>query len=157
MPRLEKLLQELLVEAGELKPVVMGKAPAKISVTPEIKERLMERLFVALKLHNQILLALIALHFLIIIAAFCLVYYYRSSPTTVSVILGGSILSLLPVIRSLSNIWRTKMAVDVLIAILPSLSPEQSLEAVKDLYYYQSESPTDGSRDSERSKLQGKN
>jgi hypothetical protein len=154
MSRLENFLEGFLIKAGALKPVVLGTAPAKISVTPEVKERLMERLFIESKLHNRILMALMAVHFLIIIAAFCLVYFYRNDLTSTSVILGGSgsILSLLGITRSLSNLWRTKMAVDVLIAILPSLSTEQAIQAVKDLYYAQSKSSTDAPRVGKRSK-----
>lgn len=137
MRRLQTILEESLLEAGALKPVQMGPVPAKISVTPEVKRRLIERLLRESNFNNRILVAVTCLHFLLFIIALWLVYYNRDSLSAISVILGGSVLSLLAVTRSLSNLWRTKTGVDVLIAILPSLSPEQAIQAVKDLYYDQ--------------------
>lgn len=137
MPRLQTILKKALVEAGALKPIQMGPAPAKISVTHEVKVRLIERLLVESKFNNRFLVALTSLHFVVFILALWLVYYYRDSLRSISLILGGSALSLLAVTRRLSDLWRTKMGVDVLIAILPSLSPDQAIQAVKDLYYDQ--------------------
>lgn len=153
MERLHKILEGVLIEAGTLKPIEMGPSLTRISVTPEVKERLIEHLLVGLKFHNRFLKALIALHFLIFVVALWLVYYNRNSLGAVSAILSISVLLLLGVIRSLSNLWQTKVGIDILIAILPGLPPEQAVKAVKDLYYNQSKPSPSSSAITERFKL----
>jgi len=138
MARLHRVLEELLVEAGALKTIEMGPPSAKSSATPEVKDGVMERLLGESKFNNRFLKAVITLHFLIFTVALWLVYYSKDSLAAFSVILGISVTLLLGVVRSLSSLWQTKMGIDILIAILPSLSPEQSVKVVKDIYYNQS-------------------
>lgn len=153
MRKLQTIIEELLNEAGALKPIKLGPGSAKISVTPEVKDRLIKRLFVESKFNNRILIAVTILHIFIFIIALWLVYYNRNSLTAVSVIFGGSVLSLLGITRSLSNLWRTKTGIDLLIAILPSLCPEQVIQVIKDLYYNRSEPSAEVTAATEKSKL----
>jgi hypothetical protein len=153
MQRLQTILAEILQEAGELKPLTLGPDSTDISVAPELKERVMERLFVQLKFNDRLIKLVVAMQFTVFLVALGLVYSYRDSPIFVSIIFGSSILSLLGITRSLSNLWSTKTAADVLIATLPRLSPELTVQAIKDLYYYQREPLSRSHTGTEQSKL----
>lgn len=154
MQRLQTVLQELLREAGALELVKMGPAPAKVSITPEVRKHFEERLLVELKANDRILKAVVALHFFIFLVALGLIYYSKNSPLFVSCVVGGSVFALLAITRSLSNLWQAKMAIDILLVELPRLSGEQVVQIIKDLYYGRMKSPRVKQTDDEREAAQ---
>jgi hypothetical protein len=135
MARLHKVLEELLVEAGALKTIEMGPPSTEVPSPAEVKERLMEGLPPRAKFNDRFLILIIVTHYLCFIAPFLLVYYYRNSLALISAVLAVTLPSLVLVMRLLSDLWKTKAGIDILITQLPTLPPEQSVEAVKALYY----------------------
>ena len=135
MARLHKVLEEILVEAGALRPVEMGPPPAEGLATPDVKERLVEALPPRARLNERLLKLVIALHLISFLAPLLLVYFLRNSLAAVALILSVTVPFLLGITRLLSELWRTKEAVDMLITILPGLPPELAVKAVKDVYY----------------------
>jgi hypothetical protein len=151
--RLHKVLEEILVEAGALKPIEMGPSSSKPSATPEGKERLMERLQAQSKFNGRFLKSVIAVHFLSFIVPFLLAYFLRASLATAALILSLTVALLLGITRLLSDLWQTKMGIDVLIALLPDLSPQQAVEALKALYHTQSKRSSNRVTTTDRFKL----
>lgn len=135
--RVQTILHDYLHRAGALKPIKLGTADRAITVTDEQRQALFERLLKQTGFNNGMVIAVTVLHFALFVLAIWLVYYYRESFNIVAAILGGSVLSLLAITRSLTGLWREKWMLDILISTLPNLTPEQSLTFVKSLYYSQ--------------------
>jgi len=135
--RVQTILHDYLHRTGALKPIKLGKSDRAITVTDEERRALFERLLKQTGFNNGMVIAVTVLHFALFVLAIWLVYYYRASFNIVAAILGGSVLSLLAITRSLTGLWREKWMLDILISTLPNLTPEQSLTFVKSLYYSQ--------------------
>jgi len=133
------ILESYLDQAGALTPVRLGGERKAISLKAEDSKVLVDRLMKEAKFNNLLLSSVTVLHFALFALALWLVYYYRNTPNTVVVILGGSVLSLMPITWGLRGLWREKWAIDMLVTILPNLSPEEALNVVKILYYSKEE------------------
>lgn len=132
--RLPVVLGSYLEKVGGLERASLGEAKA-ISVNPGDQQQLLGQLHRESKFNNRLIVCVTVLHFLLFILAAALVFYHRDSPKVISLILGGSFLSLLPVINSLSRLWREKSAIDMLGVILPTLTPEQSIKVIQSIYF----------------------
>jgi hypothetical protein len=132
--RLPLVLKEYLENVGGLNPTDLGprKAPT-VSVVEQ--QRLNEKLEKESRVNNRLVVCITVLHFLIFILAAVLVIYHRDSPWLISSILGGSLLSLLGVIKGLSQLWREKNAIDMLRTILPNLPPDQAVKVIQSVYF----------------------
>ena len=135
MARLRKVLEELLIEAGALKTIEMGPPSTEVPSPAEVKERLIEGLPPRAKFNDRFLILVIVTHYLCFIAPFLLVYYFRNSLALISAVLALTLSFLAFIMRRLSDLWKTKEGIDILMAQLPTLPPEQSVEAVKALYH----------------------
>jgi len=135
MARLRKVLEELLIEAGALKTIEMGPPSTEVPSPAEVKERLIEGLPPRAKFNDRFLILVIVTHYLCFIAPFLLVYYCRNSLALISAVLALTLSFLAFIMRRLSDLWKTKEGIDILMAQLPTLPPEQSVEAVKALYH----------------------
>jgi hypothetical protein len=133
--RVQTILHDYLSQAGALKPIKLGKSDRAITVTEEERQALFGRLLQQTRFNNGMVIAVTVLHFALFVLAIWLVYYYRESFNAVVAILGGSVLSLLAITRSLTGLWREKWMLDILVSSLPNLTPEQSLTFVKSFYY----------------------
>ena len=129
------ILQDHLRRAGVLEPIKLGKADRAITATAEDQQVLFTRLLRQGKFNNRMVIAVTVLHFALFVLAIALVYYYRESFNVVAAILGGSVLSLLAITRSLTGLWREKWMIDILVSLLPNLTPEQALTFVRSIYY----------------------
>jgi hypothetical protein len=137
MTKVHTILHNYLHQAGALEPIKLGEPGQAINVTDKDRQALFNRLLVQTKFNNRIVIVVTILHFALFILAIWLVYYYRESFNAVVSILGGSVLSLLAITRSLTGLWREKWMLDILVSTLPNLTPEQSLEFIKSFYYSQ--------------------
>jgi len=133
------ILESYLDQLGALTPVKLGGERKAISLKAEDNKILVNRLMKEGKFNNLLLASVTVLHFALFALATWLVYYYRTSPKTVVAILGSSVLSLMQITWGLRGLWREKWAIDMLVTILPNLSPEEALKVVKILYYSKEE------------------
>jgi len=135
MTRVQKILHDYLRETGTLERVTMGGSNRAVTVTEKERRALFQRLLKQTGFNNGMVIAVTVLHFALFILAICLVYYYRESFNVVAAILGGSVLSLLAITKSLTGLWREKWMLDILVSTLPNLTPDQALTFVKSFYY----------------------
>ena len=84
--------------------------------------------------NNMIIIATTMLVILFVLGVF-LVFYYLDSPKIISVVFGGTFLSLLSIISRLHKLWIEKNMMDVSLIILQTLTPEQAAQFFKELYW----------------------
>lgn len=134
MARLQTVLEKFLNEASSLKPPHLGDEPP--SPKREVdKVAFLESLSQERGFNRGIIIALVALHVVLFAVSIGFAAYYRDSPTTIGVILGGSILSLLGITKGLQQVWREKVIMDVLVASVPNLSGDSLVKFVESIYY----------------------
>ena len=142
MRSLRSLLENYLDAVDALEPAVLG-GKSKKAINGEKytlrleKEsaKLVKRLSTGSTFNNRLIISITILHFLIFLLAASLVLYYRDSPKAITTVLGGSLISLLALTRSLAGLWRDKNAMDILRAIVPDLPPEQVVPVIQSLYF----------------------
>ena len=69
------------------------------------------------------------------VAALIVVFKLIHSPQALTTVLGGSLLSLLVIAWQLRSMWRERVAVELLLVLLPELKPEAALRAVEAMYF----------------------
>jgi F0F1-type ATP synthase assembly protein I len=139
--KLPDLLKKYLQNVDGLEPVDLGpkgaatrskkSAPASLAE----KQHLVDQLEKQSRVNNRLVACITILYFLIFALAAGLVIYHRDSPKVITTILGGSLLSLLAIIQSLSKLWRDKNAMDMLRTILPNLAPEEAVKVIQSIYF----------------------
>lgn len=138
------ILEDSLNEWGALKPIKLGGERKAIVLSAENKQMFVDRLIKQDKLNNLLLFSIALLYFAIFGLALVLVYYYRTSSSTVLSILGGSVASLLPITWGLKSLWKEKSLLDILITVLPNMSPEEAVNLIK-VYYFSKGEESGGS------------
>ncbi len=133
MNRLQQILAQTLREA-DFEFQDLGET-SRSSFTNKKKEQLLSQLRKQISFHNKLIIATVVMHFLLFLLAVLLAMYYRNSPPVVLSLLGGSVLGLLVIVRSLLSVARTKAEMDYLLLTLPDMSPEQVITVIKSIYF----------------------
>lgn len=134
--RFISILEETLKKSGGLLPAVQDARPGGLlALTREDQRQLLAQMKAQLSFLNKIIVAIVVLHFLLFVLAAFLVLYYRDSPNVILLLLGGSVLSLMIIIRSLINLVKTKSKIDYILVTLPNLSPEQAMILIQSIYF----------------------
>ena len=139
--KLPHLLKKYLQNVGGLERVDLGPKPAasegrRVARTGKVEtQHLLDQLEKQSRVNNRIVACITILYFLIFALAAALVIYHRDSPTIITTILGGSLLSLLGIIQGLSKLWRDKNAMDMLRTILPNLAPDEAVKVIQSIYF----------------------
>jgi hypothetical protein len=134
MKKFTEILEKTLEKAGAIGPVFLGEGDA-IKASEEDKKRLADQLKKELSVINKMVVAIIILHFLLFGLAVFFAIYYRDSPNTIMLLLGGSLLGLMVVINSLIRLLKIRNAIGLLLITLPSLSPKEAMKIVSSIYY----------------------
>jgi hypothetical protein len=117
------------------KQLVKGRAGGEqvITPTPEAKQVLLNNLNTASKTNGRILSLMVFLVVLAITFNIVALFIFPNDTlkTVIEIVVGSSILGMLYFLRTL---WKDKTALDILLAIIPSLTPEQVLQIVLDIY-----------------------
>ena len=108
----------------------MGGQQQAPSNTNTLKERLIKQS----KFNNSILIISIVLLCILFFLGVYFAIYYRDEPTTMSVVLGGSIFSLLGIIVWLRKLWAEKNLMDVSLAIIEDLPPQEAAKYILIIY-----------------------
>lgn len=132
--KLKLLLGETLKKAGALRPPTLGPS-GLLSLGKEDKKQLLEQMRDQVRFINKIIIAIVVLHFLLFFLAAFLVLYWRDRPKVIAMLLGGSVLSLMVIIRSLVNLVKVKGKMDNVLLVLPNLSAEQAIVMLQTMYF----------------------
>ena len=131
--KLHQLLGETLRKADALQPPVMGRG--LLALGKEDKKQLLDQVRDQVQFINRIIIAVVVLHFLLFFLAAFLVFYWRDDPKVIAILLGGSVLSLMAIIRSLVNLVKTKAKMVNVLMVLPNLSAEQAIVMLQSMYF----------------------
>lgn len=134
MKRLQLVFEEYLEKTGRLKKVALG-GPELRTISPADNQLLINRLEKESKLNLRILIAIISMFLVLFGIGVLLVFVYIRSPKILSIIFGGDFLALLAIIRGLQQTWREKTTLDILLAVLPNLSPQEVVKVIECLYH----------------------
>jgi hypothetical protein len=61
--------------------------------------------------------------------------YWRDRPNVIVAVFGGSLFSILAVMRGLQSLWREKNVMDMLLVVVPSLSSTEVVKIAKSIYF----------------------
>jgi len=131
--KLKLLFGEALKKANAIKPPTLGSG--LLALGKEDKKQLLVQVRDQVRFINKIIIAIVVLHFLLFFLAAFLVLYWRDEPKVIAVLLGGSVLSLMVIIRSLVSLVKTKGKMDNVLMVLPNLSAEQALVMIQTMYF----------------------
>lgn len=132
MEKLITILEETLEKTGSLELMKMGEESHRLS--KEDKEILISQLKDHMTIIDKIIIAIVILHFLIFLLAVFLVLYYRDNIYAITTLLGGSVLSLMVIVRSLTNLVKIRSKIAYILITLPNLSPEQAVILIESIY-----------------------
>ena len=131
--KLQHLFGETLKKANALQPPALGSG--LLSLGKEDKKQLLVQIKDQVRFINKIIIAIVVLHFLLFFLAAFLVLYWRNEPKVIAVLLSGSVLSLMIIIRSLVRLVKTKGKMDNVLMVLPNLSAEQAIVMIQTMYF----------------------
>ena len=132
--KLNLLLRETLKKANALQPAALGPGEL-LALGKEDKKQLLAQIEDQVRFINKIIIAIVVLHFLLFFLAAFLVFYWRDDPKVIAILLGGSVLSLMVIIRSLVSLVKTKSQMDHVLLVLPNLSAEQAIVMLQTMYF----------------------
>jgi len=129
-----KIVGETLLGVGALESVKLGAASKDVSMTDADRQTLLRRLTERDHTATYVVIVLTVMHAALFALGMWLAYYYRDNVKAMTLVFGGSILSLLTITRSLRGVWREKCAIDMLAVILPSVSPQEAMKVLIAIY-----------------------
>jgi hypothetical protein len=135
MMNTRSVIQEFLKQTGAAEPITMGTRLPQIKVSAEMQAKLVTQLEQTRATSTRFAIIAAVAHFFILFIAIGFAYYFRDSSTVVTTLLGGSTLTLLVIATRLVALWREKTTSDILITILPNLSPEEAIRVLESIYY----------------------
>ncbi|MGR8930979.1 MAG: hypothetical protein ACU836_10080 [Gammaproteobacteria bacterium] len=131
--RLENILKEELAKAGDRTTLTLGAEPVELTFTSQDKLALITRLEVVQRNSTHFAVVAIFTHFLVFLSAVGFTWYYRSQPEIAQTMIGGSALALLVIATKLRNLWHDKVRSDMLIAMLPNLTPAEAIKVIQSI------------------------
>ena len=140
MKRLNDVISGFLKSDESLRAAPHLGGPAR-KITQDQVTFLIEQLKAASNQNGKIVAVLIILYIAMLIGGFVIVFTLYHDPKVMHGALGGSFLSLLAILTGLRSIWREQSQFMLMIALLPSLLPEEAIKVVE-TYYYKSKNKT---------------
>jgi hypothetical protein len=141
MKRLNDVIESFLKGDESLRAApYLGGPPRKVSA--DKVNFLTDQLKAAATQNGRTATILIILYIAMLIGGFVIVFTLYHNPKLMRGALGGSFLSLLGILTGLRSIWREQSQFNVMIALLPSLSPEEAIKVVETYYYKSKNKPT---------------
>ena len=130
MSKLKNIFQEFLDESKMMDFKTMGGEQLSIGNISALKERIIQQS----KFNNTILIISVVLLCILFFLGVYFAIYHRDDPTTMSVVLGGSIFSLLGIIVWLRKLWVEKSLMDVSLAVIDDLPAEEAAKYILVMY-----------------------
>ncbi len=134
--QMQSLLEDFLKENDAIEPAKLGgKSKKEREVDPVRVAALVTELKAKVQSSNRLANLIVGIYLLLIIICLFLGIKFQDEPDTLKYIFGGSFLSLLPVIKSLQGLWKTKSAADMLVVLLPDMTPKEAVKAIQSIYF----------------------
>lgn len=127
---IQSVFQKLLVDNGLDQPVPLG-GKAK-TLSNEERELLMLSLAKAAKWNGFIAAILMAIQGILLVFCLVVVWYLKDNPSSFQIIVGGSLIGLVPLATMFSKVWKEKHRMDILRAVLPLIA----LDKLTDLAFF---------------------
>jgi hypothetical protein len=137
MKRLTAVIEDYLGTASERPKVVLGskakEAEPAAATAPDAKH-LISSLAKQAAFNNRILMTVIGSYLAVLIVAMVLVIRHQDDTKWVLGFLGGNFLVLLGVGSRILDLWREKNYMDMMLAVLPSLSSAEAIKFIRAFY-----------------------
>ena len=117
---IQSVFQKLLVDNGLDQPVPLG-GKAK-TLSNEERELLMLSLAKAAKWNGFIAVIIMAIQGILLVFCLVVVWYLKDNPSSFQIIVGGSLIGLVPLATLFSKVWKEKHRMDILRAVLPLIA-----------------------------------
>ena len=110
-----------------------GAAAAPAAVPKLDVDRMTAQLTAQSSFNNRLIIVIFAGYLAILGAVTVLIFTFHS-PKVILAALGGNLLTLASSVGFLRDLWREKNYVDMLLAVLPSLSSEEAMKLLRTFY-----------------------
>jgi hypothetical protein len=134
MTRLDRALQQFLEETGRLKEPVLG-GPAQRRISAGEVEKLHTKLTALAQRSRRLSTLLVLLYVILFVVLLVAAVHYREEPTKLNTALGVIGASVAGLLRGIRDVWRQQSALDVLVAIIPNLPPEEVARVAESLFF----------------------
>jgi hypothetical protein len=125
---IQSVFQKLLVDNGLDQPVPLG-GKAK-TLSNEERELLMLSLAKAAKWNGFIAVIIMAIQGILLVFCLVVVWYLKDNPSSFQIIVGGSLIGLVPLATMFSKVWKEKHRMDILRAVLPLIALDKLTDLV---------------------------
>ncbi|SRR5258706_14293875 len=129
-----KQLAEILKLFVESEPVTFG-GPERATPTGADTDRLILRLERQTAINNRIITTIVASYVFLLLISSVLVILHHTDLAWVGSFLGGNFLALTGIGAKLFEMWRVKNYIDMMLALLPSLTPQEALKMIQTFYF----------------------
>jgi hypothetical protein len=136
MSRLAAILEEQVVSGRER--VVFGRKEeaAQERQQPAVEvDRLIARLDAQARFNNRLIIAIVASYLALLALMAALVVVHHGDIKWLAAGLGGNLLTLAGSVTFLRDLWREKNYIDMLLAILPSLTAAEAMKMLRAFYF----------------------
>lgn len=131
MKNLGSILSEFLEPA---RPLVFGEPPQSAAVRPVDTDRLIERLDRQVRFNNHLILSVVGVYILLLVVSSALVIVHHDDTKWIITFLGGNFLVLAGIGAKLQDTWREKNYIDMMLAVLPTLTPVEAVKVLQSFY-----------------------
>lgn len=114
------------------------RAPATettIGTTIRQKDRLVQNLMTQSRYNTYLVFMMSAMLLALFVVCLYFAIHFRNDPQRLKLTIGGSLLGLLAITQLLFSIWKEKSKMDLLITLIPEITPQEAKEVVEILYY----------------------
>jgi hypothetical protein len=150
MKGLAAILEEQ-VAGGAKEHVVFGRKNEGADERPEPRvdvDRLIARLDAQARFNNRLIVTIVVSYLAVLALMAALVVVHNNNIKWLAAGLGGNLLTLAGSVGFLRDLWREKNYIDMLLAILPSLTAAEAMKMLR-AFYFEKVAPKRGRRASE--------
>jgi hypothetical protein len=132
LKNLASILSEFLQPSA---PVVFGRA-GESAVRPAAvdTDRLIRRLDRQVRFNNRLILTIVGAYVLLLLIASTLVVAHHKDTNWIIAFVGGNFLALMTIGTKLQDTWREKNYMDMMLAVLPTLTPPEAMKMLQSFY-----------------------
>ena len=130
----EKMVAHFLVATGQDDAQEMGETQDQSRLEGQ-SSKLVANLQARQVWAGRILIAAILVLCAIFLVGVALVFYYRDSPTTISILFGGNFFSLLVIVYWLRRLWLEKTVLDTLLILVASMPPTEAAKTITQFHF----------------------
>lgn len=130
----ETIVDDFLVATGQDDAQAMGVTQVQSRLETQ-SSTLVANLHARQLWAGRILIVAILVLCAIFLVGVALVFYYRDSPTTISILFGGNFFSLLAIVYWLRRLWLEKTVLDTLLILIASMPPTEAAKTITQFHF----------------------